>query len=666
MTVPAFLEDRRIQLLVFAGKGGVGKTTCATAAALHLAQRSPASSFLLVSTDPAHSLADSLADLVPPDNLKVLELDARACLTTFKKKYNDELREIAARGTFLDDEEINRFLDLSLPGLDELMAFLEIAGWVENRRYHCIVVDTAPSGHTLRLLAMPEFLRKWLDMLDTMLAKHRYMKLVFAHSDQRDELDAFLDDLAGAVKQMEGLLQDSLRCRFVPVMLAEAMSIRETVSMVKEAGRLKLPMTDIVINRLYPDNSCAVCRDERLRQIRELRDLFGQTHLSRFALWTIPLYAEEVRGRNALESFWNQVGIITKAPGAASPPSAALLRRVEAGDRCALPNTTLLIFAGKGGVGKTTLACATALQLARASGGKRVLLFSTGSAHSLSSCLEMEIDSRPKVVISGLTAMEVDAEEEFGALKTQYAGDIGKFLESMSSQFDLTFDREVIERILDLSPPGLDEVMALTRVTALLASGNYDVLVLDSASTGHLIRLLELPEIIDQWLKIFFDLFLKYQQIFRLTKFSQELVTLSKNLKRLKQSLSNPATAALYAVSIPTDMAYEETRDLLAACKRLGIGVARLFLNLFTPPSDCGLCSALYRRESLVLDKFQRSLPGKDFTLVYRCGETRGLRRLGELGQALYQSADVESRVYAHWRQHGKPASPGLGTIPGR
>jgi arsenite-transporting ATPase len=666
MTVPAFLEDRRLQLLVFAGKGGVGKTTCATAAALHLAQRSPASSFLLVSTDPAHSLADSLADLVPPGNLKVLELDARACLTTFKKKHNDELREIAARGTFLDDEEINRFLDLSLPGLDELMAFLEIAGWVENRRYHCIVADTAPSGHTLRLLAMPEFLRKWLDMLDTMLAKHRYMKLVFAHSDRRDELDAFLDDLAGAVKQMEGLLQDSLRCRFVPVMLAEAMSIRETVSMVKEAGRLKLPMTDIVINRLYPDNSCAVCRDERLRQIRELRDLFGQTHLSRFALWTIPLYAEEVRGRKALESFWNQVGIITKAPGAASPPSAALLRRVEAGDRCALPNTTLLIFAGKGGVGKTTLACATALQMARASGDKRVLLFSTGSAHSLSGCLEMEIDSRPKVVISGLTAMEVDAEEEFEALKTQYAGDIGKFLESMSSQFDLTFDREVIERILDLSPPGLDEVMALTRVTALLASGNYDVLVLDSASTGHLIRLLELPEIIDQWLKIFFDLFLKYQQIFRLTKFSQELVTVSKNLKRLKQSLNDPATAALYAVSIPTDMAYEETRDLLAACKRLGIGVARLFLNLFTPPSDCGLCSALYRRESLVRDKFQQSLPGNDFTLVYRCGETRGLRRLGELGQALYQSADVESRVYAHWRQHGKPASPGLGTIPGR
>ena len=645
MAAPPFLDNRRLQLLIFAGKGGVGKTTCATATALQLAKRSLESSFLLVSTDPAHSLADSLADLLPPDNLQVVELDAREYLTTFKQKHNDKLREIAARGTFLDDAEINRFLDLSLPGLDELMAFLEISGWVENRRYDCIIVDTAPSGHTLRLLAMPEFLRKWLNMLETLLAKHRYMKWAFSRSDRRDELDVFLEDLADSVKRMEELLQDAVRCRLVPVMLAEAMSIRETVALVKEVGRLNLPMTDIVINRLYPDNPCAVCRDEHLRQIRELRNILNQTPLARFTLWTVPLYAEEVRGRHALESFWDQVGQITELPAAASQPSAGLPPIVEAGVRCASPDTTLLIFAGKGGVGKTTLACTTALRLARDSGDKKVLLFSTGPAHSLSSCLETEIDSRPKIVTAGLTAMEVDSEAEFEALKKQYAGDIEKFLQSVSSQFDLTFDREVIERILDLSPPGLDEVMGLTRVTALLASGRYDFLVLDSASTGHLIRLLELPEVIDQWLKVFFDLFLKYQQIFRLTKFSQELVTVSKNLKRWKQLLSNPATAALYAVSIPTDMAFEETRDLVAACERLHISVPGLFLNLVTPLSDCDLCSALYRRESLVRNKFQQSLPGKDLTVVYRGGEIRGLRRLGELGKTLYQGAGVESSV---------------------
>jgi arsenite-transporting ATPase len=646
MAAPPFLDNRGLQLLIFGGKGGVGKTTCATAAALQLAKRSPELSFLLVSTDPAHSLADSLADLPPPDNLKVFELDAREYLATFKKKHNDKLREIAARGTFLDDEEISRFLNLSLPGLDELMAFLEISAWVENRSYDCIIVDTAPSGHTLRLLAMPEFLRKWLAMLETLLAKHRYMKWAFTRSNYRDELDAFLEELAASVKRMEGLLQDSIRCRFVPVMLAEAMSIRETVSIVKEVGRLKLPMTDIVINRLYPDNPCAVCRDERLRQVQELRNLFSQTHLSRFALWTVPLYAEEVRGRKALESFWDQVEPITEAPPAPRGPSAVPAPSVEAGVPWPSPETTLLIFAGKGGVGKTTLACAMALQLARNTPGKKVLLFSTGPAHSLSTCLEVQIDSRPKVVIPGLTAIEIDSEAEFQALKEQYAGDLEKFLESVSSKLDLTFDREVLERILDLSPPGLDEVMALTRVMALLASGSYEVLVLDSASTGHLIRLLELPEIIDRWLKVFFDLFLKYQQIFRLTKFSQELVTMSKNLKRLRALLSNPARAALYAVSIPTDMAFEETRDLVAACERLRISVPGLFLNLVTPPSDCELCSALYRRESRVRHKFQQSLSGRDVTVVYRRGEIRGLRRLGELGKALYQGTRAESRAY--------------------
>ena len=647
MAAPPFLDHRGLQLLIFGGKGGVGKTTCATAAALHLAKNSPQSSFLLVSTDPAHSLADSLADMVPPENLKVRELDSQEYLAHFKQKHYEKLREIAWRGTFLDREEIDRFLELSLPGLDELVAFLEISTWVEKGSYDCIIVDTAPSGHTLRLLAMPEFLRRWLATLETLLAKHRYMKWVFARSRDRDELDAFLEELTASVKCMEGVLQDSLRCRFVPVMLAEMMSIRETASIVREVDRLMLPMTDIVINRLYPNNPCPVCEDERLRQIRQLRNLFSQTSLARFALWGLPLYAEEVRGQAGLESFWDGVGQITEAPVATTEPSVTPALRVEAGIEWPPPQATLLLFAGKGGVGKTTLACATALHLAQDRAGKKVLLFSTGPAHSLSSCLGIPIGPRPKLVSSGVEAMEIDSESEFRALKKQYAGDIQKFLESISSNFDLTFDRAVLERILDLSPPGLDEVMGLTGVMASLASGDYDVLVLDSAATGHLIRLLELPGIVDEWLKVFFDLCLKYPQIFRLTKFSRELVSMSKNLKRFRRLLTDPARSAVYAVSIPTDMAFEETRDLLAACVRLGVSVPGLFLNLVTPPSDCLLCSALCRRESLVRRKFQRCLQGREMTVVYRWGEIQGLRRLAELGQALYQPSRVESSVYA-------------------
>src|SRR6266567_716133 len=307
MAASSFLDKQGLQLLIFGGKGGVGKTTCATAAALRFAKTSPQSSFLLVSTDPAHSLMDSLAGYHPPDNLKVLELDAREYLADFKKHDNDKLRGIAARGTFLDDGEINRFLDLSLPGLDELMAFLEVAAWVGNGSYDCIIVDSAPSGHTLRLLAMPEFLRKWLGMLEALLAKHRYMKWAFSRSVHRDELEAFLEELSGSVKRVEGLLQDPARCRFVPVMLAEAMSLRETVSIVSEVHRLRLPMTDIVINKIFPENACAACRDERFRQVQELRNLFCQTHLAKLAVWIVPLFSDEVRGGEALGTFWDQV-----------------------------------------------------------------------------------------------------------------------------------------------------------------------------------------------------------------------------------------------------------------------------------------------------------------------------------------------------------------------
>jgi arsenite-transporting ATPase len=633
-----------LQLLIFGGKGGVGKTTCATAAALHLAWQEPEKSFLLVSTDPAHSLADSLAGLVPPRNLTVLELDPQDFLLDFKRKHSGHLREIASRGTFLDDEEINRFLDLSLPGLDEIMAFLEISAWVEKRVYGSIVVDTAPSGHTLRLLAMPQFLRKWIAMLDTLLAKHRYMRRTFAHSRERDQLDAFLEELANSVQRMEDVLEDPSRCSFVPVMLAEEMSLRETASIVREAGCLKLPIRDLVINKLYPESRCPVCREERCLQTRVLTDLFLDTSLSRFALWGVPLYGEEVQGELALASFWEQVRQIREPPAPIAPSRTAPEVEVTASIPSPPRGTQLVIFAGKGGVGKTTLACATALHLAKDSPGRKVLLVSTGPSHSLTTCLDIPIALQGERVLPGVTAIEIDSEAELRTLKEQYAADIQSLLESLSSNFDLAFDREVLERILDLSPPGLDEVMGLTRVMDLLASGKFDTLVLDSAATGHLIRLLELPGIIDQWLKAFFGLFLKYEHIFRLTEFSEKLVLLSKNLKKLRQLLNHPARSALYAVSIPTAMALQETRDLLAACRRLGINVPGIFLNLATPPSGCRLCSAISRRESLVQAKFQQEFAG-EIGVVYRRGAIRGLRELQQLGEALYQGQPVEAEV---------------------
>ena len=635
---PLFLHNRHLQLLFFGGKGGVGKTTCAMATALRLAKRTTEASFLIVSTDPAHSLADSLADTTLPFNLKVIELDSGKSLTAFKNNHTQKLREIASRGTFFDGEDINEILDLSLPGMDELMAFLDIAGWLENETYDCIVADTAPTGHTLRLLAMPALLKRWLDALDALLAKHRYMKKLFSGSYRPDELDKFLSGLAGSVKQMEALLQDPKRCCFVPVMLAEALSVSETLRLLEGLKQSKIPVTDIVVNRLYPESICRICSDRHIRQRGELGQLEGK--ISAYSLWGVQQYPKEIRGPASLEVFWDGLVPLKNPKSAIQNPKSKVNNQqssiINQQSKLPAPEKRLLVFAGKGGVGKTTLACATAARMARTFPDKGVFLFSTDPAHSLSDCLGKRIGAAPTEIIPGLTAMEIDAQAEFDGLKKKYAAELERFLAALSPDLDLTFDREVMERVMDLSPPGLDEVMALTLAMGFLAEDRYQVFVLDSAPTGHLIRLLETPELIQQWLKMFFNLFLKYKRVFRLPGISEQMIRISKDLKRLRALLKDSERSALYAVSILTEMAFQETADLVDACRRMGITVPALFLNLATPVSECPLCSTLNRNEEQIRKKFEQTFPEKSQALVHYMGETRGMLRIQALGEVLY------------------------------
>ena len=639
--MPSFFDKPGLRLLLFGGKGGVGKTTCATAAALRLSALAPSRSWLLVSTDPAHSIRDSLAGHVPSGNLQVLELDAQQHLARFRERNGAMLREIAAAGTFLDDEDINRFLSLSLPGLDELMAFFEISSWVEARQYDCIVVDTAPSGHTLRLLAMPELIGRWLDMLEVLLAKRRCMRRVFSRDTSPDRLDLFVAGWKSSLERTERLLRDPARTEFVPVTNAEPLSVHDTLSLFHELLGRKMPVSELIVNQLHLECDCPACSAAGSAEQIQIQRLLAGLEVPCPA-WGIGLLAEEVRGLELLSGFWDHARPL--APGPAGAARQGLSRQPAVLRPAAHPSGRMqfVLLAGKGGVGKTTLSCATAMRLARDFPGKRVLLFSTDPAHSLSACLEAKIGSRPAVVFPGLTAMEIDAKAEFEKLKTRYAEDLQRFLDSVSRGFDLTFDRVVLERMLDLSPPGLDEVMALTRILEFLARDCYDLFVLDCASTGHLVRLLELPEIVNQWLKAFFSLFLKYERILRLPGFADDLVGISRNLKKLRELLQNPAASALYAVSIPTRMALEETKDLVAACRRMGIAVPLVFLNLLTPPCDCRLCSSWQRRERAVVEDFRQAFPEKQQTLIYRQPEIAGREQLNRLGQCLYQPARLE------------------------
>ncbi len=212
---PSFMVDEGLRFLMFGGKGGVGKTTASAATALHWAH-SRRGGVLVISTDPAHSLSDSfeqpIGDQITPIqgevNLFALAIDPGKRLEKFRERYGSVIETIVERGTYFDQEDIQQFLALSLPGLDELMAVIEIAELVREEQYALVILDTAPTGHTLRLLALPELMAQWLHVLDLMLEKHRYMRSVFGRP-RRDETDDFLERMKSDTKRLRALLQDT-------------------------------------------------------------------------------------------------------------------------------------------------------------------------------------------------------------------------------------------------------------------------------------------------------------------------------------------------------------------------------------------------------------------------------------------------------------------------
>jgi arsenite-transporting ATPase len=551
--------------------------------------------------------------------------------------------------------------------MDELAAYLEMATCIEQERYGCIVVDTAPTGHALRLLAMPTLVRRWLLALDALLAKHRYMRRRFGRDDGMDELDSFLLDLEHSRRILADLLRDGDRCRFVPVTLAEHMSLAETGDLLAELRGQQVAVAELIVNRVYPASRCRpgagpsvvpdlcpVCLAERRRQVAALPGLAALAPEAR--LHGLPMLGEEPRGA-LLERLWDSLEPLDATAAVAGQVSgdatgqwpggglsdlaaAALPVRIAQPAPLPPPGLRLLILAGKGGVGKTTLACATALALNRRRPAQRLLLFSTDPAHSLADALGRPVGAQPRIICPGLDAQEVDAEQAFGRIRDAYREELAGLLGNLGN-LDITFDRQVMERLLDLAPPGLDEVMALTTALEHLDGDHYDLIVLDAAPSGHLLRLLELPEIIADWLKVFFELLLKYRNVLRMPRLSEQLVAMSRSVKRLRALLADPHRTRVQAVTIATGLGLAEAEDLTEALGAMSIATPVLLINQLTPPGpaacDCRLCSALRARETRRIGDAAERLPRMHQVLISRQYEPAGLDDLAELGAALYR-----------------------------
>jgi len=165
------------ELCVFAGKGGVGKTTVSSAYAVRRAVQGKAARVLLISSDPAHSLSDlfemKIGDRPTPvalpggrSRLSLWQVNAEKEFRAFLGKYKEALLDTVESGTIFSRQEIEPLLDTALPGLAEISALLAVERALDSGKYDCIVLDTAPFGHTLRLLQLPQQFARFLDFLD--------------------------------------------------------------------------------------------------------------------------------------------------------------------------------------------------------------------------------------------------------------------------------------------------------------------------------------------------------------------------------------------------------------------------------------------------------------------------------------------------------------------
>lgn len=306
MPITGLLEPS-LKLILFGGKGGVGKTTCASCAGLYLAKNKK--NTLLISTDPAHSLSDSLGretgneikKIKGCDGLSAMELSAEKELADFKMQYDDELRRLFDTSTYLDKEDIDSVLALPIPGIDEVMGFKKIIDMIEEGTFDKYIVDTAPTGHALRLLAMPELLDDWIKVLAKMRWKYRYMVTSFAGEYRPDSADDFLMSMKKTVKKIEGLLKDDKRCEFIVVTIPEDMAVKETERMVKSLNRYNVKVRQMIINNVIPEHvHCQFCRARRENQDKYIKEIMNR--FSDLRITIIFLQPHEVKGVDALES----------------------------------------------------------------------------------------------------------------------------------------------------------------------------------------------------------------------------------------------------------------------------------------------------------------------------------------------------------------------------
>jgi len=233
------------------------------------------------------------------DNLSAIEVVADEALSVFKTAHHNELKKLLETSTNLDNEDIDEMLTLSIPGIDEVMSFKTIIDFIEEGEYDKYVVDTAPTGHALRLISSPKLLDAWIKVAAKMRWKYRYMVTSFSGSYKQDKVDTFLLNLKKTVKRIENILKNNSKCEFIPVCIPEAMAIIETDRLLADLGKSGIISRQIIVNNVVVSEDCDFCKRRRASQLPYLSQI--SEIFSNLNMIEVPMFPEEIKGLKALK-----------------------------------------------------------------------------------------------------------------------------------------------------------------------------------------------------------------------------------------------------------------------------------------------------------------------------------------------------------------------------
>lgn len=461
MNQPTFL-DHLPKFAFFTGKGGVGKTSATCATALALADQGK--SVLLVSTDPASNIGqvfdqhigNQITTLNTAPSIDALEIDPEAAAATYRESIIKPVRGL------LPKTEIQAMTEqLSGACTTEIASFNEFADLIADpdltSDYDHVLLDTAPTGHTIRLLELPG---DWSQFIDEGKGDASCLGPMAGLESRRSVYQAAVNALS-----------DPARTVLVLVARAQRSAIQEADRTSRELAALGMGNQHLLINALMPDldgdSLAAAIRDQEHKELASL-----PSGLARLPYDTTTLHSRNVVGINSLREFFTATP--TQSEQAANhvrevagkyPPLADLV------DQLAEQTHGLFMTLGKGGVGKTTVA--TAIAVALAERGRDVLLTTTDPAGNLTDVLDG--------TIANLTIAKIDPDE---ALR-EYQNEI---LTTKGARLDATGRAQLME---DLQSPCTQEVAVFRKFSEAIREAQNRIVIIDTAPSGHTLLLLD-------------------------------------------------------------------------------------------------------------------------------------------------------------------------------